>query len=91
MTFYDTRNRTAVWAVAAAQDGAQKLGIEVVAQQVTSPEEMRDRLHTLAATNAEALFFVSGISHTDHIRGADHRGGKRPALANRWCREFRAC
>ena len=60
VTFYDTRNRTAVSAVAAAQDGAQKLGIEVVAQQVTSPEEMRDRLHTLAATNAEALFFVSG-------------------------------
>jgi hypothetical protein len=31
----------------------------VVAQQVTSPEEIRDRLRTLTAAAAEAYFFIS--------------------------------
>jgi len=60
VTFYDPRNPHSVSALAAAQDAAQKLGIDVAAQQVTSPEEMRDRLHTLAAANAEAFFYVAG-------------------------------
>jgi putative tryptophan/tyrosine transport system substrate-binding protein len=60
VTFYDPRNRTAVSALAAAQDAARRLEIEVAAQQVTSPEEMRGRLHTLAASNAEAFFFLTG-------------------------------
>jgi putative ABC transport system substrate-binding protein len=60
VTFYDPRNQTSVSALAAAQDAAQNLGIEVVAQQVTSPEEMRERLHSLATTNAQAFFFITG-------------------------------
>jgi putative ABC transport system substrate-binding protein len=60
VTFYDPRNRSANLALADAQEAAGKLGIELAGQQVTSPEEMRDRLNTLSATDAEAIFFVSG-------------------------------
>ena len=59
VTFYDPRNRSAVLALAAAREAAHKLGIDVVAQQVTSPEDIRNRLHTLAAAEAEAYFFIS--------------------------------
>jgi putative ABC transport system substrate-binding protein len=60
VTFYDPRNPSANVALAAAREAGRKLGIEIAGQQVTSPEEMSDRLNTLAATNAEAIFFVPG-------------------------------
>ena len=52
--------------LAAAREAAGKLGIEVVAQQVTSPEEIRDRLRTLTAAEAEAFFFVTDFLVTVH-------------------------
>jgi putative ABC transport system substrate-binding protein len=51
--------------LAAARDAAGKLDIKVVAQQVTSPEEIRDRLRTLAA-DGDAYFFVSDAMVTSH-------------------------
>jgi putative ABC transport system substrate-binding protein len=59
VTFYNPRIPVAVSALAAARDAAGKLAIEVVAQQVTSPEEVRERLRTLSTADAEAYFFVS--------------------------------
>jgi putative tryptophan/tyrosine transport system substrate-binding protein len=59
VTFYNPRIRVAVSALAAARDAAGKLAIEVVAQQVTSLEEVRERLRTLSTADAEAYFFVS--------------------------------
>src|SRR5215210_6823593 len=59
VTFYDPRTSGAVTSLAAAHEAAGKLDIEVVAQQVTSPEELRDRLRTLTAAEAEAYFFVT--------------------------------
>jgi putative ABC transport system substrate-binding protein len=67
VTFYDPRTPGAVSSFAAAREAAGKLNIEVVAQQVTSPEELRDRLRTLTAAQAEAFFFVADflvINHT---------------------------
>ena len=66
VTFYDPRNPTAVSALAAAREAARKLGIDVAAQQVTSPQEIRDRLRTLAAAEAEAFFSSDALvtSHT---------------------------
>ena len=69
VTFYDPRNPAAVSALAAAREAAGKLDIEVVAQQVTSPEEIRDRLRTLTAAEAEAYFFVTDFLVTSP-RGA---------------------
>ena len=66
VTFYDPRNPTSVSALAAARDAARKLGIDVAAQQVTSPQEIRERLRTLTAAEAEAFFFVSGALITSH-------------------------
>ena len=66
VTFYDPRNPSAVSSLAAARDAARKLDIEVVAQQVTSLEELRDRLRTLTAAEAEAVFFISNSLVTVH-------------------------
>jgi putative ABC transport system substrate-binding protein len=56
--------------LADAQDAARKLGIDITAQQVTSAEEVRDRLRTLSSAGAEAYLFVSDplvIGHTASI------------------------
>ena len=66
ITFYNPRIRVAVSALAAARDAAGKLAIEVVAQQVTSPEEVRERLRTLSTTDAEAYFFISDSTTAVH-------------------------
>ena len=66
VTFYDPRNPTSVSGLAAARDAARKLDIDVTAQQVTSPQEIRDRLRTLSAVEAEAFFFVPGALITSH-------------------------
>jgi putative ABC transport system substrate-binding protein len=57
--FYNPRILVAVSALAAAQDAARKLGIDVAAQQVRSSEEIRDRLRALPAVQGDAFFFVS--------------------------------
>ena len=75
VTFYDPGNRVSVSALTAAQEAARKLGIDVAAQEVTSPEEIRERLRALAATDAEAYFFVPGgliISHAAAIIDASN-------------------
>src|SRR5215218_7975688 len=67
VTFYNPGNRTAVSALEEARQAASKLGISVAAQRVTSSQEIRDRLHTLAGADAEAYFFISDalvVSHT---------------------------
>jgi putative ABC transport system substrate-binding protein len=66
VTFYDPRNRVAVSSLAAALEAAHKLGVDVAAYQVTSPEEIRDRLRALAAADAEAFFFVADALATAH-------------------------
>jgi putative tryptophan/tyrosine transport system substrate-binding protein len=67
VTFYDPRTPGAVTSFAAAREAAGKLDIEVAAQQVTSPEQLRDRLRTLTAAETEAFFFIADflvINHT---------------------------
>ena len=66
VTFYNPGNPTAVSSLAAAREAARKLGIDVAAQQVTSHEELRERLRTLSAAEAEAYFFVSDSLVTVH-------------------------
>jgi len=67
VTFYDPRTAGAVTSFAAARAAAEKLDIEVVAQQVNSPEELRDHLGTtLTLAEADAFFFVSDFLVTVH-------------------------
>jgi putative tryptophan/tyrosine transport system substrate-binding protein len=66
VTFYNPRIRVAVSALAAAQDAARKLGIDVAAQQVTSSEEIRDRLRALPAVEADVYFFLSDATTAVH-------------------------
>jgi putative tryptophan/tyrosine transport system substrate-binding protein len=68
VTFYNPGSRTAVAALAAAREAARKLGIDVAAQEATSPEQIRDRLRALATADAEAYFFVP--DSTAHIQAA---------------------
>src|SRR5215207_5016279 len=67
VTFYNPGNQVAVTSLAAAREAAGKLDIEVVAQQVASPEEYRDRLRTLTAAEAEAFFFVADFLAVIHM------------------------
>jgi putative tryptophan/tyrosine transport system substrate-binding protein len=67
VTFYDPRTPSAVMSLAATREAAGKLDIEVVAQQVTSPEELRDRLRTLTTAEAEAYFFVADFLVIIHM------------------------
>ncbi|WP_046863528.1 ABC transporter substrate-binding protein [Microvirga massiliensis] len=66
VTFYDPRTPGAVLSIAALREAAGTLDIEVVAQQVTSPEELRGRLRTLSAAQAEAFFFVADFLVINH-------------------------
>jgi putative ABC transport system substrate-binding protein len=66
VTLYDPRNPTAVSALAAAHDAARRLDMHVEAQQVTSSEQIRERLRTLSASEAEAYFFISDALVTSH-------------------------
>jgi putative tryptophan/tyrosine transport system substrate-binding protein len=75
LTFYDPRTPGGAKSFAAAREAAGKLDIEVVAQQVTSPEQLRDRLRTLTAADAEAFFFVADflvINHTALVIEAEN-------------------
>jgi putative ABC transport system substrate-binding protein len=64
--FYDPRTPGAVSSLVAAREAAGKLDLEVVAQQVTSSEQLRVRLRTLTAGEAEAVFFISDFLVTVH-------------------------
>jgi putative tryptophan/tyrosine transport system substrate-binding protein len=66
VTFYNPGNRTAVSALEVARQAASKLGIAVAAHPVTSSQEIRDRLRTLAGGDAEAYFFLSDALLTSH-------------------------
>jgi putative tryptophan/tyrosine transport system substrate-binding protein len=66
VTLYNPGNRTAVSALEVARQAASKLGIAVEAYPVTSPQEIRDRLRTLAGADAEAYFFMSDALLTSH-------------------------
>jgi putative ABC transport system substrate-binding protein len=68
VAFYDPRTPGGVTSFAATREAAGKLDIEVVAQQVTSLEELRDRLRTLTAAEAEAYFFVADFLTIVHAR-----------------------
>ena len=81
VTFYDPRNPTSVLGLSAARGAAGKLGIDVAAQQVTSPQEIRERLRSLSAFRSRG--FLLRPWRPDHqSRGVDRRGGERPRLAN---------
>ena len=70
IAFYNPRNRVALTSFQATEEAARKLGIEVAAQQVTSSEEVRERLRSLSAGDADAFFFVADalvVIHTSLI------------------------
>jgi putative ABC transport system substrate-binding protein len=66
VTFYNPRNQVATAAMQSARDAAQHLGVELIERHVTSPEEIRERLHTLSAGEADAYFFAPDSTVTSH-------------------------
>ena len=66
VTFYDPRTPGAVTSMAAAREAAGKLDLEVVAQQVSSSEELRDGLRSLSTVDADAYFFVADFLVIGH-------------------------
>jgi putative ABC transport system substrate-binding protein len=59
VTFYDPDNRSAMASLELTRDAARRLGIDLIEQPVRSPEEIRERLHALSTSDAEAYFFIS--------------------------------
>ena len=66
VTFYNPRNRSAISSLAALREAARKFGIDVTAYQISIPEEIGDRVRTLAAADVEAFFFVADALVTAH-------------------------
>ena len=59
VTFYNPSNPSAVTAIRSARDAAQRLGLDLVEQFVTSAQDIHERLRRLSASDAEAYFFGS--------------------------------
>ena len=59
VTFYNPSNSVAVASLNSANEMALTLGVEIVARQVQSPEEVRERVRQLVSPDADAYFFVS--------------------------------
>jgi putative tryptophan/tyrosine transport system substrate-binding protein len=68
VTFYNPRNRVAISSLAAVREAARKLGIDVTAYQISIPEEIGDRVRTLAAADVEAFFFVADACPATRVR-----------------------
>jgi putative ABC transport system substrate-binding protein len=59
VTFYNPANSVAVASLKSASDMALRLGVEILAREVHSPEGVRERVQQLNARDADAYFFVS--------------------------------
>jgi putative ABC transport system substrate-binding protein len=59
VTFYNPQNASATASVALAREGALRLGIELIERQVTSPEQIGERVRALGSERADAFFFIS--------------------------------
>ena len=59
VTFYNPANSVAVASLKSASDMALRLGVEILAREVHSPEGVRERVQQLDARDADAYFFVS--------------------------------
>ena len=59
VTFYNPLNSVAVASRNAAGDMARTLGVEMLALEVRSPEDVRERIQQLGSPRADAYFFVS--------------------------------
>jgi putative tryptophan/tyrosine transport system substrate-binding protein len=51
-------NMLAMGAVSLARDAARQLGVDLVERQVTSPQDIQQRLRDLNAADADAFFFI---------------------------------
>jgi putative tryptophan/tyrosine transport system substrate-binding protein len=59
VTFYNPSSSVAVASLETASETARRLGVEILALEVRSPEEVRERVRQLQGHNADAYFFVS--------------------------------
>jgi putative ABC transport system substrate-binding protein len=59
VTFYNPKNPVAISALTAARAAAHALAVEVVAEEVATPNEIRERLLKLRDVKADAFFFVN--------------------------------
>jgi putative tryptophan/tyrosine transport system substrate-binding protein len=58
-TFYDPGNQFAVAALGSARDSARQLQVEIVETQVTSVTDLRARLASFKAQDADAFFYIN--------------------------------
>jgi len=67
MTFYNPTNPVARSSLGLARDAARQLGVDLVEREVTSPQDIQQRLRDLSAADADAFFFVSDTTSMSQI------------------------
>jgi putative ABC transport system substrate-binding protein len=58
VSFYTPGNPVAMSNMGLARDATRQLGVDLVERQVTSPQDIQDRLRDLSAADADAFFYV---------------------------------
>jgi putative tryptophan/tyrosine transport system substrate-binding protein len=58
VSFYNPGNPVSMSAMGLARDAARQLGVDLVEQQVTSPQDIQQRLRDLSAADGDAFFFL---------------------------------
>ncbi len=66
LTFYNPDNRSAVSSLESARYAERRFGIDLVAQPVSSTQDIDKRLHALSASDADAYVFVSDSMVSDY-------------------------
>jgi len=68
VTVYNPNNRVAVEAAALARQAAKQFGVQLIERHATSVEELRQRVETLKAKEADAYFYTSDSMVTSHAQ-----------------------
>jgi putative ABC transport system substrate-binding protein len=58
VSFYNPGNPVGMSNMGLARDAARQLGVDLVERQVTSPQDIQQRLRDLSAADADAFFFI---------------------------------
>ena len=71
LTFYNPENPAAAASAKLAREAARTLGMDFIERHVTTTEQLAQQVHALAATEADAYFFVADamVLSLDSSRG----------------------
>ena len=66
LTFYNPGNPAAAASAQLAREAARTFGIDLIERHVTTPQQLREQVREIAATDADAYFFVADAMVLSH-------------------------